>query len=154
MQSIIENTHLFLRTSFFFCFPSLSFVQFELRFPIQSSFITQSCFRLTTFCELVRGYLVLFISILKVLINLLVSACHLTFYMLIGFLFLCSMPLLQVLALPLPHGPLFPGFYMPIFVKVINSKSPLFTSFYLQCKKLFCYYTSILDDTTFSIVRI
>lgn len=29
-----------------------------------------------------------------------------------------SMFLEQVLALPLPHRPLFPGFYMPIYVKV------------------------------------
>lgn len=32
------------------------------------------------------------------------------------FSILCALG--QVLALPLPHRPLFPGFYMPIYVKV------------------------------------
>lgn len=33
------------------------------------------------------------------------------------FLYFCPL-FVQVIALPLPHRPLFPGFYMPIYVKV------------------------------------
>lgn len=35
------------------------------------------------------------------------------------FWFFSFLSLRQVLALPLPHRPLFPGFYMPIYVKVL-----------------------------------